>query len=607
MKKARGFTLLELLMVVALSSAIAIVSFQDKLLETEQAQARQLGMELYQYNNAVQNFLASSSGGTNPAALHGKNFKGVDWLKASAVGCTAGTASQDWLPCRFLADTNGKTTFGKLSFDTTISYSAQTGLSARTFLTPLQFKRGSTTQRRGDLSGLAVLVASGASTVSGTPVASGQDGSILYCTEIGTRSPQMAANCGSNNGSIVMFTRNFAPAERWLRVDHGNVMGSTLEFGNGAPSSKASVDAVDTVSRQIRNVARIYNLGGSGNDNLILGKRTGNAAKTAATLTQNAVVVDADQEVLGKLVVSGDINTKGKVDAKGNVTSSNGHVQTLDGNLYAKDAAGGNGAANAGNVIADRDITAKGNLNGQQNANITGTTTTGAATVRGNASIAGTATMGAANVTGNATMGSAVVNGTARINGNTTFNGVTAHNGAANFNNAATFNGTTRVNNDLYAYRLVDANNTGFYVDPSNGSYLNVLETQSYVRPGQFTLNAGCGPNGALGRDNTGASMSCVNGVWKKGGGTNVGAWRSYGFRTYYTAPADGYLIVRSAHNSAIQIIVNGVERCWVSQRDKYGQGAVNCSTVLAKGEVFGVFDPNKNTAPQYIYYRPFS
>ncbi|WP_429037966.1 hypothetical protein, partial [Aeromonas media] len=122
----------------------------------------------------------------------------------------------------------------------------------------------------------------------------------------------------------------------------------------------------DSVSRQIRNVARIYNLGnGNSNgesDNLYLGKKHGDAAKAMVTLPNNAVVVDADQEVLGKLVVAASIDAKGDISTKGNLRS--------DG-----DASIGKNLAVAGTTKSVGDLTTDSNLGVSKNAVIGGKTT----------------------------------------------------------------------------------------------------------------------------------------------------------------------------------------------------------------------------------------
>jgi prepilin-type N-terminal cleavage/methylation domain len=360
-KKQGGFTLLELVLVIAVVVAMAIVAFQEKMLEVEEMRARQLGMELFRYNMALQNYIAHESGNPNPASLTG-TFTGVSWLKGATCG---GSASSDWLPCTFLNSPGGKTTFGALTFTTTITYSATNGLNARTVLSKL----APNGKPRGDLSGLAALVAAGAYAVKDQPSPPlAQDGTVAYCPDITTMSAAMASICGANKDQIIMLAKNLSDQDKWLRVDHGNVMQNTLEFrtGSATPAIATDISAIDGFNRQIRNVARIYNLGNGnsngGADNLILGKRLGVTARTTATLASNAVIVDADQEILGKLKVSTTIESKNA-------------ILSTDGNITAKDAVGGNNATLAGNIEADHNIWARGNLIASGNANITGNAT----------------------------------------------------------------------------------------------------------------------------------------------------------------------------------------------------------------------------------------
>jgi type II secretory pathway pseudopilin PulG len=528
MKKNSGFTLLELLLVIGLSTAISVVAFQDKMLETEQSQARQLGMELFQYNSAVQNYLAHESGNKNPASLNGVKHSGVNWLKSSS-SCSGGLAVKEWLACRFLQAQGGKTTFGRLSFNTTLAFSNSEGLSATTVVSPLEFKKNGAMERRGDLSGLAALVASGAYSVKDKPMAANsQDSSIVYCPETASKSPSMAAICNGRDGSIVMFSRNLSESDRWLRVDHGNVMQNTLEFRTGSttPESLSEIQKIDSVARQIRNVARIYNLGdgnkNSENENLYLGKRKGEFAKTAATLKNDAVIVDADQEILGKLIVQSDIL------ARGNITSEK--------DILAK-----------GNITSEKDILAKGKVEA-----------TGDLVSKSNLT----------------------VNKNALISGNTTTS------------------------------KIIDANDGNYYVDMNGTSRLNVLvanqiESTGFILPGTFYPGTKCSKNGAIGKNAyTNESITCLAGVWKDTA-TKVGPWKSYSVNAVHVAPSDGFISVKSSHNGWIIIYINGVERCFVSNRDKYGQGFEYCSSVVAKGETFQVRDRSNN--PSYIYFRPLN
>ncbi|PTH79989.1 polymer-forming cytoskeletal protein [Aeromonas veronii] len=528
MKKNSGFTLLELLLVIGLSTAIAVVAFQDKMLETEQSQARQLGMELFQYNSAVQNYLAHESGNKNPASLNGVKHSGVNWLKSSS-SCSGGQAVKEWLACRFLQAQGGKTTFGRLSFNTTLSFSSSEGLSATTVVSPLEFNKNGVMERRGDLSGLAALVASGAYSVKDKPMAANsQDSSIVYCPETASKSPSMAAICNGRDGSIVMFSRNLSESDRWLRVDHGNVMQNTLEFRTGSttPESLSEIQKIDSVARQIRNVARIYNLGDGNtngeNDNLYLGKRKGEFAKTSATLKSDAVIVDADQEILGKLIVQSD------VIARGNITSEK--------DILAK-----------GNITSEKDVLAKGNITAEKDILAIGNITS---------------------------KGGLKVDKDALISGNTTTS------------------------------KIIDANDGNYYVDMNGSSKLNVLvanqiESTGFILPGAFKPGENCSRNGAIGRNSaTNGPMLCVNNKWESNE-SKIGPWVAYSPNVTYTAPSDGFITAKTRHNNWVSISVGGSERCHVAARDKYGQGQVSCTSIVAKGEKFRV-----TGGIQYIYFR---
>lgn len=397
-----GFTLMELMLVIGIIVTMSIVEYQNKILEMEQANARTLGMELFQYNVGVQKYLAHKSGVPNPASLAGSKT-GVDWLKHTSCG---GTADSHYLSCNFLKNNTGKTTFGKLTFSTSIAYDVNNGLSGRTVMSKLDLGKGT----RGDLSGLAALVASGAYVMRDQPTPPvSQDGRVFYCPDLPAYSTGMLSICGTDKDHIVMFARNHSPSDKWLRVDHGNVMQNVLEFRTGdiTPATISQIDSIDTIKRQIRNVARIYNLGsnnGNGEtENLYLGKMYGNAAKGRPTLGSNSVIVDAHQEVLGQLRVQRTIR-------------SQNDVNVMDGNLYVRDAAGGQ--ANAGNITAQRSIAAGIDITAGRNV--------------------------------------------------TASNDVTATNG-----NLVASNGF------VLSQQLIDSNDNNYYVDPSSTSRLNLTDTNA--------------------------------------------------------------------------------------------------------------------------------
>ncbi|MBP4081693.1 polymer-forming cytoskeletal protein [Aeromonas sp. MrichA-1] len=520
--KNKGFTLLELLLVIGITTSMAIVSFQDKMLETEQAQASRLGMEIFQYNSAVQNYLAHQSGQQNPASVAGR-FKGVNWLKSTSCG---GTADKAWLSCSFLSHSGGKTTLGRLGFTTEIKYDPTTGLNGRTVMDKLSLGSGGSRQERADLSGLAALVASGAYAVSedGKAVRA-QDSTVAYCPDTAGTSP-INAVCQGDKGSIVMLSRNLSAADRWLRVDHGNAMQNALEFrtGDPTPASQTDIQAIDSVSRQIRNVARIYNLG-SGNsngesDNLYLGKRYGNAAKSMATLPSNAVVIDADQEVLGKLLVAASIDAKGDISTKANFKADGSAV-------IKKDISAGSDLSVGGKTTLAGDVAAQSNVSIGKSLSVAGE-------IEGkqNLKIANGGNFGGDVIAKNITAGGKIAGGTLNISGSGYFNG------------------------ELFAQRLVDSNDPAYLVDPNNESNFNEVRVTTLnargninatnvnatneVRgrtviangdtvaggyaAGQYLLSNGTAweggschgvAHGAISKDPSGGLLTCKGGVWK--------------------------------------------------------------------------------------------
>lgn len=539
MKKNKngGFTLLELLLVIGITTSMALVSFQDKLLETEQAQARRLGMELFQYNSAVQNYLAHESGNPNPASLVGTRT-GINWLKSTTcTGSDKGTAAKDWLSCGFLSGRNQKTSFGNLDFKTTISYNSNSGLSARTTMSKLSLGISGATQERADLSGLAALVASGAYSVSDQGrAATAQDGSIVYCPNLSVTSPSVAAMCGTDKGIIAMMSRNLSAADRWLRVDHGNVMQNVLEFrtGDSTPASIADMNAIDSTSRQIRNVARIYNLGdGNSNgesNNLILGKKSLNSpTKILPTLTKDSVIMDADQEVLGRLVVASSITARDDITSEKNIIAKGSLSSNMDTSagrdvIAGRDLSVGRNANFNGDLKVKGDINADGNIVGKNKLSVSDT---------------------------------AYIGNTLTASKDVIVNGNTLSNGKITGKNGINITGNSVIDGTLYTRRIVDLDDGSYYVDPNGLSRLNAINSNSITTTGinangitantitsntitsntitsngRFSANeylyiggvavpgAGCYPSGLVGRSAAGKIISCESGVWSSGSST---------------------------------------------------------------------------------------
>lgn len=463
-KNQKGYTLLELLLVIGIMATIAVLSAQSQKLEFEQMGAKAMGMEIFRYNSAVQRYVANMSGIENPSTITGVKT-GVDWLKQS------GGAHANFLPESFLK--NGKTTHGRLTFTTTIAHDPVNGLTARTVMSPYLVG----TKQRGDLSGLAALVASGAYAFKDQPSPPlSEDGTVVYCIDTSVRSPEMAAMCGSQRNQIVMFAKNLSATDKWLRVDHGNVAQNAIEMKTPVltdpnsikPSTETEMDEIDSRNnRHLRNVARIYNLGTGGKnnetENLVIGKRLGSNVFSVATLASNGVIIDADQEIIGSLKVAGQI-------------IASGSITTTDGNLYVKDGAGGNNAVDAGNIEADRNITAKQDLVAERNLIAFQN-----AFINKDLSVQGDTQLTKDLIVG----GNSTFNGDTLVSGNEIVNGWSLTEGEIiSLNNI-------RSSGNMYAKKLIDIDDptSGFQVDPTGNSRLKQVTVDTITPLDGMNLN----------------------------------------------------------------------------------------------------------------------
>ena len=461
-----GFTLIELMLVMSVAAVMTTIKMQDNKLEMDQLQARKLGaVELFTYNAGVQKHLSAISGTVPAPGDYPKVYTGVDWLKNDQCSDPMLPPTPDYVPCKFLEGTGGKTSLGAMSFVTTIDYDTSAGYAARTVLSEMAGTAAN--ENNAGILGMAALVASGTFTTSNSG-ASG-NASIIYCPDIAVMPPAMGALCGSERDQLVMMASTNGAEDNWLRVDHGNVTHHAIEMSStpGAiPATDASLANVHSSMRQLVNVARIYNVGG-GNDNLYLGKRKGLEAEYGATgstttLADNAVIIDADQEILGLLKVQGDIEATGSVTASGDVNSG-GNVNSGVDVIAARDVASGN------------DLRSGMDLEVNRNASINGWVTAGG------------------NIT--STGGDLVTSG----------------------GNVFADNGRIRTK------RLEDSDNAAYSLDPDATSLLrDVRISESIFLEGTATKGNWCGTIGEVKRANDGSILSCVNNRWGGGGGRVV-------------------------------------------------------------------------------------
>jgi prepilin-type N-terminal cleavage/methylation domain-containing protein len=347
--KNKGFTLIELMIVLALAAVAFTGYVQSMQQEANQLMAKKLGAtEVFVYNNAVQKFLTDNSGQL-PASVVGTNV-GLDWLKSTACGGSASAASS-YLPCRFLQSTGGKTTVGQMTFTTVISHTpvptatAPKGFQARTVLS--NFVGNAAGQTASSTLGLAAMVAS--TTFLGSDFGGGNSpGAVIYCPDLNPMPPGLAPYCLSERDQIVSYAFNNGANDIWLRVDHGNVAKSVIEYNetpDADPSIEARIDEIDARNnRHLRNVSRIYNLNdaglNAGTENLIIGKRTGDAAVAAglATFGTNGVIIDADMKVLGELYVTSKITSEDNIESTGGSVKAANDVEAGQDLVAGKNA-----------------------------------------------------------------------------------------------------------------------------------------------------------------------------------------------------------------------------------------------------------------------------
>lgn len=468
--KNKGFTLIELMLVMAIASVMLSLKMKDDQLEATQLEARKLGAtELFTYNLGVQKYLSDIAGVRPAPTDYPKFYTGVDWLKNAQCANPALPATPEYLPCRFLRNSGGKTTTGAMSFATTIDYDPSSGYTARTVLS--QMAGTGASENNSGILGMAALVASGSFSASGSGGTGGN--SIVYCPDLSPMPSGMAAICGLERDQIVMLASTNGTNDYWLRVDHGNMMQHAIEMSENPtalPATDSDLASVHSNMRQIRNVARIYNFG-AGSENLYLGSRKGVAAEFGATgstttLANNAVIIDADQEILGLLKVQGTI------EATGTITSDEDIIATRD-------------------LRADRSIISGQNLVVGNNASVNGWI------------------VGQGDIT---SMTGDIVSSAGDI---VATNGVLMSSRFVDSDNTGYYSNPSATSN-------INAVNVRGRLNALGSAYVGIVRSEG----------SSCSPNGSLARTSAGKLLSCVSGSWAGGGGGNLVASKPFGLGT---------------------------------------------------------------------------
>lgn len=527
-----GFTLIELILVIALASVMTMLTFYEKQSDFEQARARQVGGYLYQYNNAVRSALAQGIVPSTTTKI------GSAWLKNSSCGGVLGVGSE-FLPCDFPAATTiDPIKFGRLSLSTAVVVSGTAPNKkylATTMTSPFTLAESSGVAKlRADLAGIASLSAAAALTSGFQIGAAGGMSPYTATTDSSYKTDPLT-------GVITIVASNTSDNDVWLRTDGGNKMHATLNF-----------DGTNPADRMIVGASSIQNFAGQV---LRIGAGSGLAPVTGA-----GVVIDATTEVLGDfkvrrtLTVDNGISVTGDVNASGTVRA--GANLEANGNAIVQGSVSANGAVSAGgNVNAGSNVNAGGAFVGQifYDSNNMGyyvdphaTSNVNTLNATGNISSAGNVTAGGA------------VFGQLFYDSNNTGYYVDPH---------ATSN--------------------------LNSLYSNYIASNGRVRAAEFVEvggvageGGGCAPNGLIGRNGAGAVLSCQNGVWK-GAGAVKGQYQYVGYFTGAISlySGDSPIIVQVTGGSASVCGGDGTNRydLTATVNGMYVAGAANANYAYTK------------------------
>ncbi|WP_241032638.1 type II secretion system protein [Pseudomonas viridiflava] len=310
--RQRGATLLELILVVGLVALGTLLAFYTKQADLEQARARQMGGYIYQYNNAVRNYIAKNIELATPTTR-----SGTSWLKNNTCGGSLASGSE-FLPCDFPNALPGSPLpYGNLTFTTVLTSSGASPsrkVTATTTTSPFQISFKGRLTTRSDLAGLSALSAAAAL--------------MTGYQKSGTGVSPYTATTDSNykanplTGVITMTAGNNASNDVWLRTDGGNSMHASLTF-----------DGANPANRQILGASTIQNLAGQ---LFTIGAETGIGKRlsAASSTVGSGVIVESDMEVVGRLLVDRSADIAGSLGVSG--AASIGSDATVNGQVYTQ-------------------------------------------------------------------------------------------------------------------------------------------------------------------------------------------------------------------------------------------------------------------------------
>lgn len=471
--RQRGFSVLELVIVLGVIGFIASLALGDSRYKAELAKARTLGLELYEVHNAARRF--ASVNAANPRLRDSGEViieNGLSWLKSSDL-CDDGTANANYISCH----QEDSTIFGGLTYRTEIDPTIDPNtISIRTVIDVKGGVRGSNTVLPEEVLGLAAITASGGASANGVnidgirsyvsdPSMANTSSLILFCSE-NIDSAFLNPNCRDvdsdvvEGGLIVMITQSSSTSSAWLLTDGGNAMQNNFQFASENPNF-----------REIVGVDRIYNLTGEilklGNSGVFFDNGSFIPVLGDGLVIDTDLYAVGDMKNMGDIEVGGDILTEGNIFVDGALYSQGAIITESDievwGNQYVLGDSFINGGANIfGTLTADRirsntfiearEISAHGGVYAGQLANAPVIRASVNLISEGDLTVAGDTVIGGSEYI----EGNSITQGTVYAGGD-----LIADNGTAYFNN-------------IFATAIYD-NDGEYMIDPSGISRLNIM------------------------------------------------------------------------------------------------------------------------------------
>lgn len=209
----RGFTFIELIVVLVILAALSIAAMQLALRNQDIVLARGTGNQVAQFVNGLRSYLSN-----NPTVASG-TYNGITWLQDTSCG---GTASDFYLPC-VMPPAPGL----GLVYTTQIVNGGPNNITATVTLGPVTVNGVA----RGDLSGVIATTANGANLIWHSPAAS-----ATYYSFSSDPTTAIVTAIASTNTS----------ADAHLRTDGSNTMNADITFNPAAPNR--NINNAQTVS-----------------------------------------------------------------------------------------------------------------------------------------------------------------------------------------------------------------------------------------------------------------------------------------------------------------------------------------------------------------------